>query len=160
MLLDPKEDVQLQPPVMETDSKVDDGNYCMVYIVLPYLHLLSSKLTTYIPLPGIYYLHFVASMKRQVHQRLWLFFHPYRSSHRSSSTKSHLSEPKYVNICMIRSGWFTCSPLQLFAITFNGSTFWSGWNEWLSLIWLHTSSFKNPRKMHDCSLLRWKQLLE
>ena len=31
MLLDPKEDVQLQPPVMETDSKVDDGNYCMVY---------------------------------------------------------------------------------------------------------------------------------
>ena len=69
MLLDPKEDVQLQPPVMETDSRVDGGNYCMVYSAT-ILNLLSSKLTTYIPLPGIYYLYFVASMKRQVHQRL------------------------------------------------------------------------------------------
>ena len=31
MLLDLKEDVRLQPPVMETDSGVNDGNYCMVY---------------------------------------------------------------------------------------------------------------------------------
>ena len=29
--LDPKEDVWLQPPMMETDSGVDGGNYCMVY---------------------------------------------------------------------------------------------------------------------------------
>ena len=33
----PKEDVQ--PTVMKTDSAVDDGNYSMVYTVLPNLHM-------------------------------------------------------------------------------------------------------------------------
>ena len=56
-LQDPKGDVRLQPPVMETDSGVDGGNYCMVYTVLPNLHLvlisklLSSSSITYILLP-------------------------------------------------------------------------------------------------------------
>ena len=36
-LQEPKEDVQLQS-VMETESGVDGGNYCMVYTVLPNLH--------------------------------------------------------------------------------------------------------------------------
>ena len=30
VLLDPKEDVQLQPPMMEPDSGVNAGNYCVV----------------------------------------------------------------------------------------------------------------------------------
>ena len=69
-LQDPKEDARLQPPVMETDSGADDGNYCMVYTVLPNLHLvliskpLSSSLTTYILLPDNLLLAFC--MKRQV----------------------------------------------------------------------------------------------
>ena len=57
----------LQPPVMKTDSGVDDGNYCMVYTVLPNLHLvsklLSQTLTTYILLPDNLLLVFC--MKRQ-----------------------------------------------------------------------------------------------
>ena len=57
ILQEPKEDARLQPPKMETASGVDGGNYCMVYIVLPNLHLvlisklLPSSLTTYILLP-------------------------------------------------------------------------------------------------------------
>ena len=51
--------MQLQFPMMETDSGVDDGNHCMVYIVLPYLHtseknFLLSSLTTCTPLPDNY----------------------------------------------------------------------------------------------------------
>ena len=30
LLLDPKEDARLQPPMTKTDSGVDGGNYCMV----------------------------------------------------------------------------------------------------------------------------------
>ena len=35
-LQEPNEDVR--PPVMETESGVNDGNYCMVYTVLPNLN--------------------------------------------------------------------------------------------------------------------------
>ena len=45
-LQEPKEDVRLQPPVIETDSGVDDGNYCTVYTVLPNLRTSGLNIKT------------------------------------------------------------------------------------------------------------------
>ena len=64
MLLDPKEDVRLQPPMMEmeTDSVVNEGNYCMVSATIltsaVYIKISSSK-RNYLYTLVIYYLHFL-----------------------------------------------------------------------------------------------------
>ena len=56
MLSDPKEDVRLQSPMMEmeTDSGVNEGNYCMVYSATILTSAINikispSNLTTYTP---------------------------------------------------------------------------------------------------------------
>ena len=53
-LQEPKEDARLQPPKMETAPGVDGGNYCMVYIVLPNLHLVLNIKTSPIKLDYLY----------------------------------------------------------------------------------------------------------
>ena len=65
MLLDPKEDVRLQPPMMEmeTDSGVNEGNYCMVYsatiLTSAICIKISSSKLNYLYTLVIYYLHFL-----------------------------------------------------------------------------------------------------
>ena len=66
----------MQPTVMKTDSGVDGGNYWMVYIVLPSLHLLKllpSILTTYTPLFDDC---LAFCMKRQVYQSILIALLP------------------------------------------------------------------------------------
>ena len=92
--------------VMETNSGLDGGNYCVVYIIISYQIL-------YIPLPDNLLLAFCCKYEMA---GLRLLFHPYRSSHRSSSAKTSLTKPKYVTICTIRSGWFTSSPAFIFCV--------------------------------------------
>ena len=53
MLLDPKENVQLQPQVLERDSGVNGGNYCMVFsatVVTPVVNISLFKVDLYITL--------------------------------------------------------------------------------------------------------------
>ena len=83
-------------------------------------------------------------MKWWVHQRLGLVLsiYLYKSTHRNSSAETSLSAPKYVSICMIRSDWFTHSPLDFFfAITLSKvqavMKIHSGIIDF-SIIWLHT----------------------
>ena len=51
MLLDPKENVQLQPQVLERDSGVNGGNYCMVFsatVVTPVVNISLFKVDLYV----------------------------------------------------------------------------------------------------------------
>ena len=72
-LLDPKEDVRLQSPMMEmeTDSGVNEGNYCMVYSATIHTSAINIEISTFkLIYSGNLLLAFVASTKWQVHQRL------------------------------------------------------------------------------------------
>ena len=63
MLLDPKEDVRLQSPMMEiqTDSGVNEGNYCMVYSATILTSAINIKISSfklnYLYTLVIFYLH-------------------------------------------------------------------------------------------------------
>ena len=137
-MLDPKEDARLQPPVMNTDSGVDDGNYCMVYIVLPNLHLvLISKL-----LSSTYDCSFILI-----------------GAATEAAQPKVISQYQSMSICMINSGWFTCSPLyravcnHFSQLCMVRKKYILKWMNWMTLI-THTFFLQDPKEDVQPSVMK------
>ena len=140
-MLDPKEDARLQPSVMKTDSGVDDGNYCMVYIVLSNLHLvlisklLSSSLTTY----DCSFILIGAATE--------------------AAQPKVISQYQSMSICMISSSRFTCSPLyravcnHFSQLCMVRKKYILKWMNWMTLI-THAFFLQDPKEDVQPSVMK------